>query len=265
VHVRSRWPAGATKVAHMGRAALKYHQFRGLLGTGDLHPGGAPATARLLGWLAEQRAHRILEVGAGIGNTAARMAVLGWEVTALEPDPVLFGRLQKRLGGTARCEPLLAHHPAVPYDAVVAESVLFQLPLPQVFAHLRALLRPGGCVAFSEAVWKHGVTAAMSERWHDETERLFGIPVASRDPYNWQDWLALLRRAGFETAHAEMLPAGSAGHPPTADPSKALGAALRHPRLLLWRARYRVRKRALRMPPGVLESWLFLGTTPRIS
>lgn len=248
----------------MARAALKYHQFRALLGTGDLHPGGAPATVRLLGWLAEQRVLRVLEVGAGIGNTSARMATLGWDVTALEPDPVLFGRLQRRLGSAARCEALLAHHPAVPYDAVIAESVLFQLPLPQAFAHLRAVLRPGGCLAFSEAVWRQGVTAAMSARWHDETERLFGIPIASREPHNWKDWLALLRSAEFETAHAEMLPAGAAGHPPTADLATAVRAALRDPRLLLWPTRYRARKRALGMPPGVLESWLFLGTTPQI-
>jgi hypothetical protein len=191
------------------------------------------------------------------------MAGLGWDVTALEPDPVLFGRLQKKLGTAARCEPLLAHRPTVQYDAVVAESVLFQLPLPQVLAHVRAVLRPGGSLAFSEAVWKPEVTATMSERWHDDTKRLFGIPVASREPRNWQDWLALLREAEFETVHEELLPAGSAGHPPTADRAKALGAALRNPRLLLWQARYRVRKRALRMPAGVLESWLFIGTTLR--
>jgi hypothetical protein len=46
--------------------------------------------------------------------------------------------------------------------AVVAESVLFQLPLPQVITHARAQIRPGGSLAFSEAVWTTDVTPTMS-------------------------------------------------------------------------------------------------------
>src|ERR1700748_3265950 len=79
-------------------AAFKYHQLLGRLGTGDIHPGGAPATLRMLDWLAERNVRRVLEVGAGIGITAARMASLGWDVTALEPDPVMVAGLQRRLG-----------------------------------------------------------------------------------------------------------------------------------------------------------------------
>ena len=45
---------------------------------GDLHPGGASATLRILRWLTELDVRRVLEVGAGIDNTAARMAALGW-------------------------------------------------------------------------------------------------------------------------------------------------------------------------------------------
>ena len=79
-------------------ASFKYHQFRARLGMGDLHPGGAPATLKILQWLTERNVHRVLEVGAGIGNTAARMAALGWDVTAIEPDPVLFTRLRRAAG-----------------------------------------------------------------------------------------------------------------------------------------------------------------------
>ncbi|HUI63019.1 MAG TPA: hypothetical protein VLX90_22515, partial [Steroidobacteraceae bacterium] len=64
-------------------ASFRYHQFRARLGMGDLHPGGAPATRRILQWLSERGVHRVLEVGAGIGNTAMRMADRGWDVVAL--------------------------------------------------------------------------------------------------------------------------------------------------------------------------------------
>ena len=59
---------------------------------GDLHPGGAPATGTMLGWLSERGVRQVLEVGAGIGNTSARMVALGWDVTSIEPDPVLFAK-----------------------------------------------------------------------------------------------------------------------------------------------------------------------------
>jgi len=244
------------------RVSFKYHQFRARLGMGDLHPGGAPATLRILRWLQELHVERVLEVGAGIGNTATRMTALGWDVTAIEPDPVLFARLNRRLGASARCEQFLMHRAAVPYDAVVAESVFFQMDLKEVFAHARALLRPGGYLAFVEAVWTEGVDAATSARLHETTQHLFGIPVGSREPMSWRDWSRQLEMAGFETAHAERLPRGSAGYPPTANRPASIMALIRDPRLALWTVRYRARKRVARMPPGVQESWLFLGRSP---
>lgn len=238
---------------------LKYHQFRGRLGMGDLHPGGAPATARILQLLRERGVRQVLEIGAGIGNTAVRMLDLGWDVTALEPDPVLFETLRKRLGGSARCESFLVHEAVVPYDAIVAESVFCMLDLPRTFAHARALLKPGGYLASVDAVWTDGVSAAQSKAWHEQTLRLFGIPVASRERLTWADWLRYLHDCGFETQCAERLPRGSAGHPPTASPGATIAAVLRDPRLMLWMVRYRARKRIARMPGGVLESWIFCG------
>ncbi|MGH8209430.1 MAG: class I SAM-dependent methyltransferase, partial [Steroidobacteraceae bacterium] len=189
---------------------LKYHQFRARLGMGDLHPGGAPVTAAMLRLLNERNVQRVLEVGAGIGNTAARMASLGWDVTALEPDPVLFAKLEKRLGGSARCEPFLQHQSVAPYDAIVAESVFFQMNLAEVFTHARALLKPGGYLAFVEAVWTERITARQCRELHENTQWLFGIPVGSSEPLTWSHWSAVLRDCDFETLHAELLPRGSA-------------------------------------------------------
>jgi SAM-dependent methyltransferase len=238
---------------------LKYHQFRAKLGMGDLHPGGAPATATILKLLSERNVHRVLEVGAGIGNTAARMASLGWEVTAIEPDPVLFAKLKTRLGRSACCEPFLQHQAAAPYDAIVAESVFFQMNLSEVFTHARDLLKPGGYLAFVEAVWTKKINAPQSTELHENTLRLFGIAVGSREPLTWNDWSRVLGNCQFETLHAELLPRGSAGHPPSVNWPAAAAALARDPRLAIWMARYRLRKRLSRMPAGIQESRLYLG------
>jgi len=197
-----------------------------------------------------------------MGNTSARMSALGWSVIALEPDPVLFGRLERRLGGFARCESFLDHRPTAPYDAIVAESVFFQMDLARVFGHARTLLKPGGHLAFVEAVWTDTVTSAQSRDLHDVTGQLFGISVGSREPLTWRDWSKQLQDSGFETVHAELLPRGSAGRPPTSDWSASAWAIARDPRLVVWMARYRLRKRRVRMPSGIQESWVFLGRVP---
>ena len=241
---------------------LKYHQFRGRLGMGDLHPGGAPATAHILRQLHARRVERVLEVGAGIGNTAVRMLDLGWDITALEPDPILFEALRKRLGHRARRESFLDHATAVAYDAIVAESVFCMLDVSRALTQARSLLKSGGYLAFVEAVWTDGVSAAQSSAWHEQTLSLFGMPVGSRERITWADWLRLLHDFGFETQCAERLPRGAAGHPPTASPRASIVAVLRDPRLVLWMARYRARKRTARIPSGVLESWIFVGKSP---
>jgi SAM-dependent methyltransferase len=229
---------------------------------GDLHPGGESATNTMLGRLTERHVRRVLEVGAGIGNTCARMIRLGWDVTAIEPDPVLFAKLRGRDGVSARCESFLDHVTTDPYDAIIAESVLFQLNLAQAFAHARTLLKPGGYLTFIEAVWTEKTTAERSRQLHDSTRHSFGLPVGSREPLTWRDWSGQLQNAGFETIQAELLPRGSAGHPPTANRVSSLLAVVRDPRLVLWMARYRRIKRTAAMPSGAQESWLYLGRSP---
>jgi SAM-dependent methyltransferase len=242
---------------------LAYHQLRGRLGMGDLHPGGAPATDDILRRLAERRVRRVLEVGAGIGNTSCKMASLGWDITALEPDVVLFRALERRLGVRARRESFLEHRSAVRYDAIVAESVFCLLDVPSALAHARGLLRPGGYLTFIEAVWTAAASSVQARTWHDRTLHLFGIPVGSRERLTWDDWLRCLADCGFERLHAERLPLGPTGLPPTASRRASIAVLLGDPRLAWWMARYRARKRRIRMPAGVLESWSFLGRSPR--
>jgi protein-L-isoaspartate O-methyltransferase len=247
---------------HAPPAALKYHQCLARLGVGDLHPGGAPATLRMLDWLAERKVRRVLEVGAGIGITSARMAALGWDVTALEPDPVLFAGLKRRLGRGALCERFLTHRPTAPYDAVVAESVFFQMDIAEVCKHASTLLRPGGNLAFVEAVWTEEVDALTSRRLHETTQYLFGMAVGSREPITWRDWSHQLRLSGFETVHAEMLSPASPSLARSVNWPALIGAMIRDPRLALWSVRYRTRHRLGIMPQRAQESWIFVGQSP---
>jgi len=72
--------------------------------------------------------------------------------------------------------------------------------------------------------------------------------------------LADLEDCGFATECAQLLPRGSAGHPPSRNWRASIAAIARDPTLRLWMARYRLRKRGLSMPPAA-KSWLIPGKT----
>ena len=96
--------------------------------------------------------HRVLEVGAGVGAIATKIAGRGHEVTAIEPADNVFPDLQQRTAGVERFEALpitsqqlLDSGRTNDFDSVVYVSVLEHI-LDDV-AELRTafqLLRPGG-------------------------------------------------------------------------------------------------------------------------
>ena len=245
----------------MGR--LAFHQLKGALGVGDMHPGGVGATELLLGWM-ETRAHdgfRVLEVGAGIGNTSRRMAGLGWSVTALERDPVLYRRLSRNTGIRALNQDLAEHEAEKPYDAVIAESVLYMNDLESVSGRIREVLKPGGLLAFVEAVWTEVVPPDEAAEIHDRSNWLFGIPVASRVRLTWDDWRRVLQATGFERIEARRLEPVSPGRAWSMPFGPSLSAILRHPTVVPQALAYRYRMRQFQMPEGSLEGWAYLGRT----
>jgi SAM-dependent methyltransferase len=224
---------------------ISFHEAKGLLGVGDLHPGGVVATERILAWIAEARS--VIEIGAGIGRTTTRLLDRGLEVTALEPNPRLHAQLVAtvRSARRDRCEEF---RPSAPVDAVVAESVLYMLDLPRILPHVRAWLREGGVVAHSDMVWAPGTPAHVARALYDETLERHGIAVASREPWTWDDWIRMFDAAGFALAHAERL----ASSPRDARPSVA--SMVRHPLAVLSLARQRASRPAL--DPNLFESWV---------
>ncbi|MFM8311887.1 MAG: methyltransferase domain-containing protein [Ilumatobacteraceae bacterium] len=113
---------------------------------------------RFQSWIADSLlphlGRRVLEVGAGEGAIATRLAAAGREVVAIEPAGNVFPRLVERVaaqpGVAARCitsQQLLTEGPE-PFDAAVYVSVLEHI-LDDV-AELRTaaqLVRPGGSIA----------------------------------------------------------------------------------------------------------------------
>jgi 2-polyprenyl-3-methyl-5-hydroxy-6-metoxy-1,4-benzoquinol methylase len=105
----------------------------------------------ILGWLAEGRGRRLLDVGAADGLLSRRLTTQGWKVTAIEADPVLAE------AGAAHCERMVVADVdrgvpplAADFDAVVCGDVLEHLADPaRALAGLVALLAPGGHVVVS--------------------------------------------------------------------------------------------------------------------
>lgn len=109
---------------------------------------------------------RILDVGAGQGTQALRLAARGYSVTAVEPDAAMReaftdaagqqpdevqARLELRAGGLGTLAPAVAGTaigPSPTYDAVLCHGVLMYLPAPDAaIAELASFVGPGGFLA----------------------------------------------------------------------------------------------------------------------
>lgn len=114
---------------------------------------------RFLTWISDELhphlGHRVLEVGAGVGAIATKLAAAGHAVLAIEPADNVFPELARRTAGTPNLDvrqvtsqALLAAGDSEPFDSVVYVSVLEHIR--DDIAELRtatALVAPGGTVA----------------------------------------------------------------------------------------------------------------------
>ncbi len=109
-----------------GRVVLEPRTLAKLLDTLDIQPGEA-----------------VLDVASGLGYSAAVLAALGAEVTAVESDPALLEGAKKALAGQSVAlvaGPLAAGAPASgPYDVITIEGAIEQLP-----EAIAAQLKEGG-------------------------------------------------------------------------------------------------------------------------
>lgn len=87
-----------------------------------------PVLGQLLTQMRPQRGERALVVGAGTGYSAAVLASIGVEVTAVECDPTLVEAARER-GITVSEGPLEAGHAAgAPYDLILIDGAVHYIP-----------------------------------------------------------------------------------------------------------------------------------------
>lgn len=113
---------------------------------------------RFLTWISDaiepHLGARVLEVGAGVGAIATKLASAGHDVVAIEPADNVFPELRRRTSDTARVEPLqvtsqqLLGSGVEPFDSVVYVSVLEHIrdDIDELRTALQ-LLKPGGTLA----------------------------------------------------------------------------------------------------------------------
>jgi SAM-dependent methyltransferase len=235
---------------------LAFHEVLGVLGVGDLHPGGPEATEFLLAELEKGNPRTVLEVGAGIGVTTGRMIRRGWQVVPIEPSDVLRGRLERTLGIQAHADGFETFEASSgTFDAVIGESVFYGTDLRRSFQKAHRLLRSGGLLASLDTVWTAEASPDGVANLHDETKRIFGIPVGSRQALTWSDWKVILTESGFSPVVEKQIPPGSLRRE-TGTRRRILRSALQHPLAFIQHLNHRRGYRINRIPPGWTETWM---------
>lgn len=100
---------------------------------------------KLLQTLTHNRKGKLLDIGAGTGFFSGNMLQAGWEVTALEPDPMARQTAFELFGLSAETPDKLFSLPDGSYDVITMWHVLEHVHrLHEYLEKCRKLLKPGG-------------------------------------------------------------------------------------------------------------------------
>lgn len=170
-------------------------------------PGSRACTARALELCVGLPADPfVLDLGCGSGAQTLDLAELtGGRVTALDRHAPFVGTLAKQVaarGLADRVTPLVGDMAAPPCppggaDLIWSEGAAYFLGIETALTTWRPLLRPGGCLAFTEAVWlRPDPPAEVRQMWDRE------YPAMGDAAQN----LALAARCGYEVLGHFTLP-----------------------------------------------------------
>jgi SAM-dependent methyltransferase len=176
-------------------------------------PGSAEDTLQALALTGLRGPLRMLDAGSGPGAASLMLLdALPWaEVTAVDLHaPFLEAAAQQAAtaGHAARFRTLQADMAALPFpprsfDLVWSEGAAYSVGVPVALAHWKALLAPGGRIAFSEAVWRTAAPHARARAFWTEYP-------AMTDAEGVRRWIA---RAGLRSlGEVEVSQAGWAAY-----------------------------------------------------
>ncbi len=170
-------------------------------------PGDRDSTAAALRLCRElPPAPDILDLGCGTGAQTVHLAELtDGQIVAVDNHPPFIERLDATLRGAGlqpRVRALVADMaaPGLPeagFDLVWSEGALYSISLERALPVCRSLLRPGGYLAFTDAVWrKPGAPAEVRETFELDYPSMGDVESVG----------ALLQRSGFEVLEHFTLP-----------------------------------------------------------
>jgi SAM-dependent methyltransferase len=150
-------------------------------------------------WPSRRTAPRLLDIGSGLAVFPARMKALGWNCTALDPDPRAAEHARSEVGVTAVCGDfrMVDQSKLGRFDAITLNKVIEHVEGP--IALLRAavpLLQPDGFVYVEVP---DGVSAAIEG---PEREEFF---VEHHHVFSTASLAMVLTRAGFTVIALERL------------------------------------------------------------
>ncbi len=137
-------------------------------------PGNRTTAERALGMCTDlPDQSEILDLGCGVGGQTLHLAEFTrGRISAVDSHAPSIARLEARVvsrGLEARVRPLVGDMatvelPAHSFDLIWSEGALYNLGLETALARCRDLLRPGGYLVFSDAVWRKTEPPAAVKR-----------------------------------------------------------------------------------------------------
>jgi SAM-dependent methyltransferase len=174
-------------------------------------PGSRESTARALALaLPLPATPRVLDIGCGPGMQTMDLAELlpGASIVAVDLHPAFVAETRRRAeerGVAQRVEARAANMTALPFDdasfdLVWCEGAVYVMGLPAALAAWRRLLRPGGRLALTEAVWlTDDPPQAVRQWWHAGYPAMTDVPGCR----------AIIEQAGYELRGDFVLPASA--------------------------------------------------------